>query len=144
MSEWILFNGALQTGAENMDSFRVVLFSIAILCTVLTAAYLLRMFKYIFLGPMSPEYNELRDSNKYVICTLVVVAALSLLMGVYPDPLVNPVIGYAETIFSDSPDIVSLPLTDTAINMETSSSENQNSNNMAILKADMDIIPISN
>lgn len=142
MSEWILFNGALQTGAENMDSFRVVLFSLAILCTVLTASYLLRMFKYIFLGPMSPEYNKLRDSNRYVIATMVVIAALSLLMGVYPDPLVNPVIGYAETIFSDSPDVVSLPITDTAKNMEISNIEGDDG--LILAKTNKDIDGMSN
>lgn len=111
MSEWILFNGALQTGAENMDSFRVVLFSLAILTTILTASYLLWMFKKVFLGPIFAEYKNLTDINKYIIISISFVAAISLLIGVYPDPLINPVIGYTESIFSDSPEIVSLPIT---------------------------------
>ena len=35
MSEWILFNGVLQTGVHDMNSFRVVLFGFGILTTVL-------------------------------------------------------------------------------------------------------------
>lgn len=112
MSEWILFNGALQTGVENMDSFRVVLFSLAILTTILTASYLLWMFKKVFLGPIFAEYHNLTDVNKYIIISISFVAAISLLIGVYPDPLINPVIGYTESIFSDSPEVVSLPIPD--------------------------------
>lgn len=112
MSEWILFNGSLQTGVENMDSFRVVLFSLAILTTILTASYLLRMFKKVFLGPMFAEYSNLKDINRYIIISMSFVAAISLLIGVYPDPLINPVIGYTESIFSDSQEVVSLPITD--------------------------------
>jgi len=30
-------------------------------------------------------------------------------LGVYPAPVINPIITYSETIFSDFPEIVSLP-----------------------------------
>src|SRR5215216_1027603 len=73
MAEWILFNGALQSGTENMDSFRVVLFSLAIF-------------------------------------SMVLVAALTLFLGVYPDPMINPVIGYTDAIFSNTQDVSSLPI----------------------------------
>jgi hypothetical protein len=37
------------------------------------------------------------------------MAGLTLFLGVYPDPIINPIIAYSETIFSDSPEIASLP-----------------------------------
>ncbi len=110
MAEWILFTGALQTGTENMDSFRVILFSLAILTTILTSAYLLVMYKKIFFGKISPRFEKLRDVNRYAILPMAFLAGVSLFLGVYPDPIINPIIGYSESIFSDSPEIASLPL----------------------------------
>src|ERR671910_120161 len=109
MAEWILFTGALQTGTENMDSFRVVLFSLAILTTILTSSYLLVMYKKIFFGKISPRFEKLRDVNRYAILPMAFMAGLTLFLGVYPDPIINPIIAYSEAIFSDSPEIASLP-----------------------------------
>jgi NADH-quinone oxidoreductase subunit M len=110
MAEWILFTGALQTGTENMDSFRVILFSLAILTTILTSAYLLVMYKKIFFGKISPRFEKLRDVNRYAILPMAFLAGVTLFLGVYPDPIINPIIAYSESIFSDSPQIASLPL----------------------------------
>ena len=109
MAEWILFTGALQTGTEHMDSFRVVLFSLAILTTILTSSYLLVMYKKIFFGKISPRFEKLRDVNRYAIIPMAFMASLTLFLGVYPDPIINPIIAYSEAIFSDSPEIASLP-----------------------------------
>ena len=109
MAEWILFTGALQTGTENMDSFRVVLFSLAILTTILTSSYLLVMYKKIFFGKISPRFEKLRDVNRYAILPMAFMASLTLFLGVYPDPIINPIIAYSEAIFSDTPEIASLP-----------------------------------
>jgi proton-translocating NADH-quinone oxidoreductase chain M len=110
MAEWILFTGALQTGTENMDSFRVILFSLAILTTILTSSYLLVMYKKIFFGKISPRFEKLRDVNRYAILPMAFLAGLSLFLGVYPDPIINPIIAYSESIFSDSPEVASLPI----------------------------------
>ena len=109
MAEWILFTGALQTGTENMDSFRVILFSLAILTTILTSSYLLVMYKKIFFGKISPRFEKLRDVNRYAILPMAFMASLTLFLGVYPDPIINPIIAYSEAIFSDTPEIASLP-----------------------------------
>lgn len=110
MAEWILFNGALQTGIEDMDSFRVVLFSLAIFSTILTASYLLNMYRKIFFGKLFSHYDKLRDVNRYAIVPMVFIAALTLFLGVYPDPMINPVIGYTEAIFSNTSDVSPLPI----------------------------------
>jgi proton-translocating NADH-quinone oxidoreductase chain M len=111
MAEWILFTGALQTGTENMDSFRVILFSLAILTTILTSAYLLVMYKKIFFGKISPRFEKLRDVNRYALLPMAFLAGVTLFLGVYPDPIINPLIAYSESIFSNFPAIASLPLT---------------------------------
>jgi NADH-quinone oxidoreductase subunit M len=109
MSEWILFNGVLQTGVHDMNSFRVILFGFGILATVLSTAYILWMYKRIFFGKL-PEYlRDVKDSNRYITVTMAVLAALTLIIGVYPNPFVTPISTYVQAMFANTPQILPLP-----------------------------------
>ncbi|MDQ4017388.1 MAG: formate hydrogenlyase, partial [Thermoproteota archaeon] len=70
MAEWILFNGVLQTGVNHGDSLRVAAFSIGILATVLSSAYILWMYKRVFFGKIPEEYIHVKDSSKYITVTM--------------------------------------------------------------------------
>lgn len=109
MSEWILFNGVLQTGVHDMNSFRVVLFGFGILTTVLSTAYILWMYKRIFFGKL-PEYlHQVKDSNRYITVTMAVLAAITLIIGVYPNPFVTPISSYIQAMFANTPQVLPLP-----------------------------------
>jgi proton-translocating NADH-quinone oxidoreductase chain M len=109
MSEWILFNGVLQTGVHDQNSLRVVLFAFGILTTVLSSAYILWMYKRIFFGKIPQELVHVRDSNRYVTVTMAALAALTLIIGVYPNPFLNPIAGYIQGIFANTPNVLPLP-----------------------------------
>src|ERR671915_749391 len=109
MAEWILFNGVLQTGVNHWDSLRVTAFSIGILATVLSSAYILWMYKRVFFGKISEEHIHVRDSSKYITVTMAVLAAITLIIGVYPDLFLNPIIGYIQGIFSDTSEVLPIP-----------------------------------
>lgn len=109
MAEWILFNGVLQTGVNHWDSLRVAAFGIGILATVLSSAYILWMYKRVFFGKISEEYIHVRDSSKYITVTMAVLAAITLIIGVYPDIFLNPIIGYIQGIFSDTSEVLPIP-----------------------------------
>ena len=109
MAEWILFNGVLQTGVNHWDSLRVTAFGIGILATVLSSAYILWMYKRIFFGKISEEHIHVRDSSKYITVTMAVLAAITLIIGVYPDLFLNPIIGYIQGIFSDTSEVLPIP-----------------------------------
>ena len=87
MSEWILFSGVLQTAVNHGDSLRAAAFGFGILATVLSSAYILWMYKRIFFGKTPEQYVNVKDPNRYVIVTMAVLAAMTLVLGVYPDPL---------------------------------------------------------
>jgi proton-translocating NADH-quinone oxidoreductase chain M len=109
MSEWILFNGVLQTGVHDMNSFRVVLFGFGILTTVLSTAYILWMYKRIFFGKL-PEYlQQVKESNRYITVTMAVLAAITLIVGVYPNPFVTPISSYIQAMFANTPQVLPLP-----------------------------------
>src|SRR6266487_302446 len=101
MSEWILFSGVLQTGVTDASSLRVAIFGLGILATVLSAAYILWMYKRIFFGKIPEQYANIRDSDRYVIVTMAVLAAITLILGVYPNPLLNPITDYVQNMFSN-------------------------------------------
>ena len=106
MAEWILFNGVLQSGVANSDTLRIVAFGLGILATVLTAAYILWMYKRIFFGKIPEQYTKIKDPNRYVIVTMAALAAITLILGVYPNPLLNPVADYIQDMFSNDSTVV--------------------------------------
>ncbi|HET7147690.1 MAG TPA: NADH-quinone oxidoreductase subunit M [Candidatus Nitrosopolaris sp.] len=108
MSEWILFNGVLQTGIHDASSLRIALFGFGLLTTVLSSAYLLWMYKRIFFGKLPQELVNVRDSGRYIIITMAALAGLTLIIGVYPDPFLTPITTYIQGMFH-SPAVVPLP-----------------------------------
>jgi NADH-quinone oxidoreductase subunit M len=106
MAEWILFNGVLQSGVANSDTLRIVAFGLGILATVLTAAYILWMYKRIFFGKIPEQYTKIKDPNRYVIVTMAALAAITLIIGVYPSPLLNPVFNYIQDMFSNDSTVI--------------------------------------
>ena len=109
MSEWILFNGVLQTGVHDGNSLRIALFGFGILTTILSSAYILWMYKRIFFGKIPQELVHVRDSSRYVTVTMAALAALTLIIGVYPNPFLNPIAGYIQGIFANTPNVLPLP-----------------------------------
>jgi formate hydrogenlyase subunit 3/multisubunit Na+/H+ antiporter MnhD subunit len=107
MAEWVLFNGSLQGAiAIHWDSLKVIAFAIAMLTTVLTSAYLLWMYKRIFFGVIPETLKNVKDSSGYVIVTMGILAAFTLILGVYPDMFYKPIISYVENVYIHSNEIV--------------------------------------
>ena len=103
MSEWVLFNGALQNAIFDWSTLKAVSFALAISATILTSAYILWMYKRIFYGVVPETLKNVRDSSKYVLITMGVLASLTLILGVYPDLLYKPIIGYVENLYEETP-----------------------------------------
>src|SRR5918999_581410 len=98
MAEWILFNGVLQTATAEMDPLRTTMFALGILATVLSSAYILWMYKRIFFGKIPEQLAHVKDSNRYITATMAVFAAMTLIIGVYPDLFLNPITDYYTNI----------------------------------------------
>jgi len=126
MAEWILFNGVLQSGVANSDTLRIVAFGLGILATVLTAAYILSMYKRIFFGKIPEQYTKIKDPNRYVIVTMAALAAITLILGVYPNPLLNPVADYIQDMFSNDSTVLQFS------NVKPVSLESQNDQNRLV------------
>jgi proton-translocating NADH-quinone oxidoreductase chain M len=110
MGEWILFNGVLQTAAADMDPLRTTMFALGILATVLTSAYILWMYKRIFFGKIPEELSHVKDSNRYITATMGVFAAMTLIIGVYPDLFLAPISDYIGGIFEGQEGVLPVPV----------------------------------
>jgi proton-translocating NADH-quinone oxidoreductase chain M len=114
MAEWILFNGVLQTAAAEMDPLRTTMFALGILTTVLSSAYILWMYKRIFFGKIPEHLAHVRDPNWYITATMGVLAALTLIIGVYPDLFLNPITDYySDVMFQGQEGVLPVPSQDT-------------------------------
>ncbi len=81
VSEFMVFVGAF--GAINK-----VLVGISVLGVVLGAAYMLRMVQNIFLGEFNLQrWGGLTEINGRELVTVVPLMVLTVLIGVYPKPL---------------------------------------------------------
>ena len=110
MAEWILFNGVLQTATAQMDPLRTTMFALGILTTVLSSAYILWMYKRIFFGKVPEQLAHVKDPNWYITATMGVLAALTLIIGVYPDLFLNPITDYYNDVMFQGQEGVVLPV----------------------------------
>ena len=56
---------------------------------LLNAIYFLRAYQSIFLGPLNEAYKDLSDISARELATIIPLAIIVLLFGVYPAPLIN-------------------------------------------------------
>jgi proton-translocating NADH-quinone oxidoreductase chain M len=111
MSEWVLFNGALQNAVVSESALKAVLFALAITTTILTSAYILWMYKRIFYGITPETLKNVRESSKYVLVTMGILASLTLILGLYPDLFYKPIIGYVENLYNNSHELIPVKIT---------------------------------
>ena len=58
---------------------------------LLNAIYFLRAYQRIFMGPLNEKYSDLTDISRRELYTIIPLACIVLLFGVYPAPLINMV-----------------------------------------------------
>ena len=88
------------------------MFALGILATVLSSAYILWMYKRVFFGKIPKELEHVKDSNRYITATMGVLAALTLIVGVYPDLFLNPITNYISGIFEGQEGVLPIPVAD--------------------------------
>jgi NADH-quinone oxidoreductase subunit M len=82
VSEFMVFVGSYKS--LYIDRWIVV---VAVIGVVLTAGYILRMIQKMFLGQFNTRWDSLTEINGREIFTVVPLAALTLLIGIFPETL---------------------------------------------------------
>jgi len=83
-SEWILFSGVFSQAVSSGISLDLIVAAAGILATVLTAVYGLWTVRRVFFGPCPDPLKDIVDPPLTVLVPLVVLAALTMLLGIYP------------------------------------------------------------
>jgi len=94
ISEVLVFLGSFQSNIGDNDNALIKLSFqsmtiVAAIGVVLTAAYLLWMLQRVFFGPLNEKYKGYSDLSGRELFSLVPLAAVVLLFGVYPQPLID-------------------------------------------------------
>jgi len=92
ISEVLVFLGAFKSDIGSSSVLHLSFQSmtiVAALGVILTAAYLLWMLQRVFFGPLNEKYKAYTDLNGRELLSLVPLAAVVVLFGVYPQPLID-------------------------------------------------------
>lgn len=84
-AEWVMFTGIFERGVID-GGYALVIAVGGVLAILLTVAYSFGAARRIFFGPLSPELEEkdLSDPRWTMTVPLLVVAAVSVVLGMYP------------------------------------------------------------
>lgn len=85
ISEAFSFLGAFGSEVFNLKAITII----STLGVVLTAGYFLWTLQRMFLGELNPKYADLPEINRRELFTLVPLAVIVILLGVYPAPLLD-------------------------------------------------------
>jgi NADH-quinone oxidoreductase subunit M len=91
-SEWLIFGGGLQLGSGSFAyaDWWLVLTALAVIATIITAAYALFAMKRIFFGQLPAELSGVREASPYLLTPIMFLAALTILLGIIPSLVDNP------------------------------------------------------
>jgi formate hydrogenlyase subunit 3/multisubunit Na+/H+ antiporter MnhD subunit len=90
-AEWILFTGIFTFGVHTIP-LGLIIAVMGISAVILTIVYTFWAAKRIFFGPLKPELAnkpEIRDPPLSMSVPLLILAVISLILGLYPKPLLE-------------------------------------------------------
>ncbi len=85
ISEFLIFAGSFKEAFTLNSMLRVALSFLGVVSTALTAGYSLWAVKRIFFGKLPDELSNVTEAPWVVTGPLLVLAAVSLILGIYPD-----------------------------------------------------------
>lgn len=99
MAEWMLFLGVLEgaLSPEYGSMVRVIAFALAMGATVLTAAYILWMYKRIFYGTRE-GLEHVKEGSMYMLAPMMFLAVLTILIGIYPEIFTSIIVPYMRSV----------------------------------------------
>lgn len=80
---------------ESVFAFNPALSIIAMVVSILTLASFVKVFHAIFMGPKQERYDEVKEVPAPMLAAMAVLALLTVLMGIFPQQIVDLVISPA-------------------------------------------------
>jgi NADH-quinone oxidoreductase subunit M len=89
MSEFLIFFGQINSAMHPVVLSKVILAIGAVVSTALTAGYTLWTMKRVFFGAIPADLAEVREAPLTMTVPLIVLAAIALFVGIFPDPVIS-------------------------------------------------------
>ncbi len=86
---------------ESVFAFNPVLSVIAMVVSILTLASFVKVFHSIFMGPVLPEFRNVREVPAPMLAGMGILAAIVIAFGLFPTPVVDTLIEPAARAIAD-------------------------------------------
>jgi NADH-quinone oxidoreductase subunit M len=97
-SEFFLFQGGFVKATDSASEYRLVIASLGIIATVLTAGYSLMALKKMFFGSLSPDNSNVKEAPWTVTLPLILLSIVTIVLGIYPEPILGRLVSAARAI----------------------------------------------
>ena len=95
-SEWMMFlggfNAAIPVPGAGVNIPFLLLTILAVSSTILSAAYMLRFFWRVFLGPNPEELEDVKESPRSMTIPMIVLGVLIVIFGIFPSLALNVIV----------------------------------------------------
>ena len=105
-AELYIFAGSMNAGLQGFvgelgySGTRVLVTALAVVASVLTASYGLWTVRRIFYGQPTEKAKEAKEGSLMMLAPMIVLAALSVLLGLYPGVISNGTLSYIIKVIS--------------------------------------------
>ncbi len=96
-AEWIMFAGVFFQGAYGL-TVNLAIAVLGIIATALTVAYTFWPVRRIFFGPLPAHLQTVTEAPWAMTAPLFALAALSILLGIYPDLVSRMLVNFASSL----------------------------------------------
>jgi NADH-quinone oxidoreductase subunit M len=96
-AEWIMFAGIFYQGAFGV-TVNLAIAVLGIIATALTVAYTFWPVRRIFFGPLPASLQGVVEAPWAMIVPLFALAAISTLLGIYPDVVTKMLVNFANSL----------------------------------------------
>ena len=98
LSEFFLFQGGFIRAADTASLYRIVIAVLGVIATALTAGYSLWTLRRVFFGPTNATTSGVREAPWTVTAPLIVLSIVTIALGIYPQPVLGPLLTAAKAI----------------------------------------------
>ncbi len=98
LSEFFLFQGGFIRAADTASLYRIVIAVLGVIATALTAGYSLWTLRRVFFGPTNATTSGVKEAPWTVTAPLIVLSIVTIALGIYPQPVLGPLLTAAKAI----------------------------------------------
>ncbi len=98
LSEFFLFQGGFIRATDTATLYRIVIAVLGVVATAFTAGYSLWTIRRVFFGPTNSTTSDVKEAPWTVTVPLIVLSAVTIMLGIYPQPVLGPFLAAAKAI----------------------------------------------